>query len=262
MSKSSEFILVLLGGPLSAVIAAGLLRIPGVTVQPSAVLGLIAAALFVWDAMLQRRNDTFADDLFEYVTDIGEAMSRGAGVETALQQVTNHRGGAVGAVMQRVLQASADTPLEAALTEEAKNLGDSTFKEVASLLGMMVGLDGNTGDTIKRLGKRLSELRAAERRNQRALVDATWVLVMGSLVLVPLCGTFLVNLGTNAALMDIEYRYFGTVALGVGFLQWTVFGSLHRFLARLPAYLMLVYGGITGVQIAFGFLPSSTISLF
>ena len=241
-------LLAAIGGLLTLLMFFALIRVPGTPrVQPGLVLSVIIYGVYAADLALVKRAEAFADELYEFLKDVGQAALGGSGVEHALATVARRRGGPVAKVMESALHRAEDRSIDIALLDEAAQLGDETFEEAAQLLALVSQSEGPVGLAIRSLGQRLGEGRAAERKTQRILAGGIFMLTIFVVVAFPAAGAF-ISVTTETPVTTWGIRFYGLLAMGTGALQFTVFRSLRRALARQPAYMLTVYWVIMLVQ--------------
>ncbi len=259
-AKVPDAVLIVFGALATVAVALVTMRLPWVPTPPLVLVLVPAYALYAADQVLTIRSTKFADELYEFLNDVGDMVSSGFGVEQALQTVCERRGGPVAKEFQRALALAEDRPLDVALIDAAVELGDDTFTETAELLSMMVQSDGEVGLAIKNLGRRLTRARKAERGNERALVGGVALLLIFGGFIGPALGSFL-SAVSEYPLFDWAYRFYAIVAFANGAVQFTVFGSVRRMLARMPSYAISTYATLLATQYIGGKLTFEELGL-
>ena len=237
-------ILSVVGGGLTAVMFVVVTGLVGPQLKPGTVLTVLIYAVYVADLRLIQRADSFADELYEFLKDVGQSVIDGSGVEHALSLVSRRRGGPVAKVFNAALRRAENKPIEIALLDEAANLGNEAFEEAAKLLSLVAQSEGPVGAAIRDLGQRLGEVRSAERKAHRISGNGLMTMTFFVVVLFPAAGAYIAKT-IEIPLSDWSLRFYGLLALGIGALQFAVYRSLRRALARQPAYMLTVYWILT-----------------
>lgn len=205
---------------------------------PALWLG-ITAFIVVADLAYSRVQKRFVGGLDVLVKDIGQLISAGHGIESAVHHATTARRGQAARVLSRVLRSSTNSSFEESLLRAASATPDPGFREAALLLEQGVRAGGDAGKRVQETGEILSQVRAMQERFRASLSLGIGLIRTLGLLIVPALFSLL-SVSTGFSIAPHGAAYFAAMVFGLGILEWRIARDLTRGLFRWPFFVALI----------------------
>lgn len=220
----------------------------GLPAPPFMLLLAIAGAIVTADNRFSARRDSYRDELYEILKEVGEAMSSGLAIESALHQAARWKKTGPSAEFREALELAQQAPLEDALRTVALHTSHPPFKEVAGLMSVAISAGGDVGSSLRWLGAHYSTLRATEKEFVSKLSSTLTIMRAIGLLAAPFLyawlehsfAGFIHTRGGPASLKAGAIAFFAFGAVGMACLDGLVFGRWSHVPAKVPLYLGLV----------------------
>ena len=198
----------------------------------------VTIAVNVFDYVGSTLRRRFVNGLDSLVKDIGQYISSGHGVESAVHQATHGRGGRPARLFASILHGK-HSFFEDNLHEAALASSHSGFREAALLLEQSVRAGGDAGRRVQETGEVLSQVRAMQERFEASTQFGVGLVRVLGLLVVPNAFSLL-SVAMEFSIAPYATAYFAAMALGVALLDWRASRDFVRGLLRWPLYVTLI----------------------
>jgi hypothetical protein len=219
-------------------------------VQPMEMLPLLAvsAALWLLDAVLMGRRDYQEKELYRAIMVIGDEMSVGSPLETAVHHAAQRKGSA-GAFFSQVVLDAQQTNLSQAFHKAAREANTSEASEAAYLLSLVAWSNRAGGSAVRWMGEYLEKIQLAEEEMKAKLAMRMLTFRGLGVVVVPFVSAALAKsmsttgrfVDPTSIMPDAALVYFSFVAIALAFVEGIVFQEWLRAPYKVPAYLCAVH---------------------
>lgn len=199
----------------------------------------MAVFVLVVDQILSAKDARFSLALHEVLKDLGQAITEGSGIESAIHS-TSRRGSGPRVFMRKALERASSMPIEDALELEGEESSNEDFREAMALLVVGIRAGGDVGKIVRGLGERMSAGFALRRECKSHFRSDVFLLRILGLAVFP----FLFSLSAKSMGFEdivLGTRFFLSVSLAILWLEVRLFGSWRSALAKQPLYLVVIY---------------------
>lgn len=200
---------------------------------------MLTLSIAVVDFVLAKQQTRFVNGLDGLVKDIGQYISAGHGVESAVHEATKSRRGRASRILSRILRPTNANTFEDGLRQAAYASTNPGFREAALLLEQSVRAGGAAGKRVQETGEVLAQVRAMEERFRASTTFGLGLIRALGLLIVPAMFSLLA-VQTEFSIAPYATSYFAAMAFGVAVLEWRVARDITRGLFRWPLYVTLI----------------------
>ena len=194
----------------------------------------VTIAINVADLISSVARQRFINGFDGLVKDMGQYISAGHGVESAVHEATHKRGGAPARTFAKILHDKGRDFFEDKLHEAALRSNHDGFREAALLLEQSVRAGGNAGKHVQEIGEVLSQVRAMQERFAASTRFGVGLIKLLGLLIVPSLFSLL-SVAMEFSIAPHATTYFAATALGIALLDWRISANLARGLMRLAS---------------------------
>jgi len=211
-------------------------------------LMIVAAVLWMLDAALMGRRDYEEKELYRAIMLIGDEMSVGSPLETAVHHAAQRKGSA-GAFFSRVVADARESNLSEAFSKAANESTSAEASEAAYLLSLVAWSNRAGGSAVRWMGEYLEKIQLAEEEMKSQLAMRMLTFRGLGVVVVPFVSAALAKsmsttgrfVDPTSIMPDAALVYFSFVAIALAFVEGIVFQEWLRAPYKAPAYLCMVH---------------------
>jgi hypothetical protein len=221
-----------------------------VPIPPMDMLPLLIVAAVLWglDALLMGRRDSQEKDLYRAIMSVGDDMSVGNPLETAVHHAAQ-RSGSAGAFFSRVVADAQQTSLSEAFHKAAVESKSAEASEAAYLLSLVAWSNRAGGSSVRWMGEYLEKIQLAEEDMKSKLAMRMLTFRGLGILVVPFISAALAKsmsttgrfVDPTSIMPDAALVYFSFVAIALAFVEGIVFQEWLRAPYKAPAYLCVVH---------------------